>query len=192
MTPVVESTLHPRERLLRTASRLFYAEGVHTVGVDRLVTEAGITRATFYRHFPSKEDLVEAYLRARSEGIRRAVDAITGTSGGRAALLSVVDLIGDDTCRQDFRGCAFLNAAAEYPDPAHQVRVAIAEHRAWFSGVLRDLLAGAGHPEPDHAARVLVLLRDGALQSGELDDPQVVRETLLRAVHDLLGTGRAA
>ena len=65
--------LSPRERLLATARRLFYTEGIHSVPVDRLVTEAGVTRATFYRHFPAKEDLVEAYLRATDADLRTAV-----------------------------------------------------------------------------------------------------------------------
>ncbi len=67
-----------RERLLRTASDLFYREGIHAVGVDRIVAEAGVTRATFYRHFPSKEDLVEAYLGVEDANIRGAFDDARG------------------------------------------------------------------------------------------------------------------
>ncbi|GAA1295768.1 helix-turn-helix domain-containing protein [Saccharothrix xinjiangensis] len=177
---------HPRERLLRTASRLFYAEGIHAVGVDRLVSEASVTRATFYRHFPGKDDLVVAYLRATGEAIREAVARAREGEPPREALHATMAVVGDATRAEDFRGCQFLNAAAEYPDPDHPVRVAIDDHRTWFLGVLRDLVADLGHPDPDHAARVLVLLRDGALHGGELDDPAVVREALRRAVEDLV------
>jgi AcrR family transcriptional regulator len=180
------SELAPRDRLLRTASRLFYAEGLHTVGVDRLVSEAGVTRATFYRHFPAKEELIVAYLRGRSEEIRSAVARIAAESRGREALLRIMQLITEDVRRGDFRGCAFLNAAAEYPDPAHPVRAAVEEHHAWFFQAIRDQAVKAGHADPDHTTRLLVLLRDGALQGGALGDPERVRDTLRRAVDAVL------
>ncbi|MEU9456209.1 TetR family transcriptional regulator, partial [Streptomyces sp. NPDC048277] len=85
-------------------------------------------------------------------------------------------------------GCQFLNAAAEYPDPAHPVRAVIDDQRTWLFGVLRDLSAAIGHPDPDHAARVLVLLHDGAFQAAELDDAKAVRETLRRAVDEVFPT----
>ena len=182
-----ERALHPRERLLRTASRLFYADGIHAVGVDRLITEAAVTRATFYRHFPSKDDLVVAYLDEQSAAIRRGADAATSAGSPREVLVATMDLVADAVCEPRFRGCAFLNAAAEYPAPTHPVRVAVAAHRAWFFQTLRERVAAVGHPDPDHAARVLVLLRDGALQSGDLDEPAQVRATLRRAVLDLFG-----
>jgi AcrR family transcriptional regulator len=175
----------PRDRLLGTASRLFYAEGIHTVGVDRLVAEAGVTRATFYRHFPAKEDLVVAYLQGRHEEIRAGAEAaITGRKAADA-LVTVLDFVGESTCALDFRGCPFINAAAEYPDPAHPVRQVVSRHRAWFWDTLHLLVVEAGHPDPDHVTGVLVLLRDGALQGGELDDPTFVRTTLQRAIRDL-------
>ncbi|MBP2334025.1 AcrR family transcriptional regulator [Saccharothrix coeruleofusca] len=192
MKTAADRDLHPKDRLLRTASRLFYAEGIHAVGVDRLVTEASVTRATFYRHFPTKDHLVAAYLAESSRGIREAVRATRRERPAREALVDVMAIIGDATRAEDFRGCQFLNAAAEYPDPAHPVRVVIDEHRKWFFEVLREQAEAVGHPDPEHAARVLVLLRDGALQGGELDDPETVRETLRRAVEDVLPTAPAS
>jgi AcrR family transcriptional regulator len=177
----------PRERLLATARRLFYSEGIHSVPVDRLVTEAGVTRATFYRHFPAKEDLVEAYLRATDADLRTAVaDALDQPSPHEAAA-ALFELIGRTTCAAGFRGCHFINASAEYPDPADPVRLAVADHRAWFQETVTRLAGQAGHPDPDYAGRVLVLLHDGALSAAELDDPRQVRETVIRAGHDLLG-----
>ncbi|ACU34388.1 TetR/AcrR family transcriptional regulator [Actinosynnema pretiosum subsp. pretiosum] len=173
---------HPRERLLRTAARLFYAEGVHAVGVDRLVKQASVTRATFYRHFPAKDDLVAAYLAEESLRIREGMAALTDGRPPRAALVAMLAEVGDATCADGFRGCQFLNAAAEHPDPAHPVRAVVDDHRRWFAGRLRDLAAEAGCQDPDHVARVLVLLRDGALSGGDLDDPALVRATLRRAV----------
>lgn len=176
--------VHPKDRLLATASRLFYAEGIHAVGVERLVSEASVTRATFYRHYPTKDDLVAAYLAETSRRIREAVDASRAGKPPREALAAALAVVGEATCGEDFRGCQFLNAAAEYPDPDHLVRQVIEDHRRWFFEVLRTEAAAAGHPEPDHAARVLVLLRDGALHGGELDDAETVRATLRRAVED--------
>ncbi|NEA99614.1 TetR/AcrR family transcriptional regulator [Streptomyces sp. SID13726] len=173
---------HPKDRLLRTASRLFYAEGIQAVGIDRLVTEAKVTRATFYRHYPSKDDLVSAYLTATAEDIRAAVAQAREGKPPREAVRAVMAVLGDATLEDGFRGCQFLNAAAEYPDRTHPVRAVIDDQRTWLFGVLRDLSAAIGHPEPDHAARVLVMLHDGAFQSAELDDATAVRETLRRAV----------
>lgn len=179
-------TLSPRDRLLETASRLFYAEGIHTVGVDKLVKVANVTRATFYRHFPTKEDLVVAYLRARSAEMRAHVEERVAAASKQKTMMAVLDFVGDYTCSPGFRGCPFVNAAAEYPDPAHPVRLAVSEHRRWFHDTLVGLAADAEYPEPAYAADVLVLLHDGALQGGELDDPQAVRATLFRAARDLL------
>ncbi len=176
--------MHPKDRLLATASRLFYAEGIHAVGVERLVSEASVTRATFYRHYPTKDDLVAAYLTETSHLIRTAVDAARAGKPPREALAAALSVVGDATCGEDFRGCQFLNAAAEYPDPDSRVRQVIDDHRQWFFEVLRGEAAALGHPEPSHAARVLVLLRDGALHGGELDDAETVRATLRRAVEE--------
>ncbi|RSD20908.1 TetR/AcrR family transcriptional regulator [Amycolatopsis eburnea] len=181
---MTSASVHPKDRLLATASRLFYAEGIHAVGVERLVSEASVTRATFYRHYPTKDDLVAAYLTETSHRIREAVDAARAGKPPREALAAALSVVGDATCGEDFRGCQFLNAAAEYPDPESQVRKVIDDHRQWFFEVLRGEAAALGHPEPSHAARVLVLLRDGALHGGELDDAETVRATLRRAVEE--------
>jgi AcrR family transcriptional regulator len=177
----------PRDRLLDTACRLFYAEGIHAVPVDRLVTEAGVTRATFYRHFPAKEDLVEAYLRATDAELRAAVAAALDGGSPLESAAALLELIGQVTCSAGFRGCHFINASAEYPDAADPVRVAVADHRAWFQDTVTRLAERAGHRDPDYAGRVMVLLHDGALSAAELDDPRQVRETVIRAGRELLG-----
>lgn len=177
----------PRERLLRTASRLFYTDGIRAVGMDRLVKEASVTRATCYRHFATKDDIVLAYLGVVDQQIRGAVGAIVAKHPPVAALRGILDFFGDITCAQGFRGCSFLNAAAEYPDADSPVRHFIAAHRAWLRGTFRSLLVQAGHPEPDQAAGVLVLLRDGAMSGGELDEPTAVRAALHRALRAVLG-----
>jgi AcrR family transcriptional regulator len=176
-----------KSRLLGTASRIFYAEGLHSVGVDRIITEAGTTRATFYRHFPGKEDLVVAYLEEADRALRERFAAAQASAGSAdAALRAVAADIAADIRRAGFRGCAFLNAAAEYPDPAHPVRRRIAEHRDWFLGGVTDLLGQVGHGSGGPAGRHFVMLRDGAMAAGCLSDPDAVCTTFLDGVEGLL------
>src|SRR5687768_11520088 len=114
-TSVGERPSEARSRLLAAASRIFYAEGLHTVPVEQILAEAGTTRATFYRHFPGKEDLVVAYL---EEADRRLRDRLERTREERESAEATVRAIAADIAADirtpGFRGCAFLNAAAEY------------------------------------------------------------------------------
>ncbi|MGW3605089.1 TetR/AcrR family transcriptional regulator [Micromonospora sp. NPDC005161] len=176
-----------RLRLLTTATRIFYAEGIHSVGVDRIIAEAKVTRATFYRHFPSKEDLILAYLREVHQMDRAAVDAaIAANPSPVDPLLAIANSITQGIQSPGFRGCAFLNAAAEYPDTDHPVRQEIIAHRQWFLDTLTTLMAQVHEETADPAARHFVMLRDGAMAAGCLFDPALVSETFLRGVEGLL------
>jgi AcrR family transcriptional regulator len=175
-----------RSRLLSTASRIFYAEGIHAVGIDRIVAEAQVTRATLYRHFPGKEDLVLAHLTAADQAIRDQVDAAVAAGLPAADTLRAISAaIAGGIRSAGFRGCVFLNAAAEYPDPEHPVHRAVLAHRQWFLDTVTHVLAGAA------AARHYVMLRDGAMASGCLFDPELVCETFLQGVEGLLRTHAA-
>jgi AcrR family transcriptional regulator len=169
-----------RSRLLGTASQIFYAEGIHSVGIDRIAAEARVTRATLYRHFAGKDDLVLAYLTGADQAIRGQVG--TAVDAGLPADETVRAIsrgIADGIRSAGFRGCAFLNAAAEYHDPDHPVHQAVLAHRRWFLDTLTGLLG-------DPAARHFVMLRDGAMAAGCLSDPVPVRETFLDGVEQLL------
>jgi AcrR family transcriptional regulator len=187
-----EARSEARERLLTTAGALFYGEGIRAVGVDRLVSEARVTRATFYRHFPSKEDLVLAYLRGADAQVREAVNAATGAAGSAAdALRTVAGSIEDDLTRPEFRGCAFLRAAAEFPDPADPVHREVVGHRAWFLGALEDLFTEVYRDEgpgarPGRAARHFLMLRDGAMSAASIDATDDVGDTFRRGVEGLI------
>jgi AcrR family transcriptional regulator len=183
---MTETAVRPpaRRRVLDTASSLFYAEGIHAVGIDRVIAEAGVAKATFYHHFPSKDELVRAYLQEQSDLVKQATVPVGDTHAER--ILSVFDALGDFTCGPGFRGCTFINAAAEYPDPAHPVRRVVTEHREWFHGVLRDLLTTGGYPDAARTATMLVMLRDGLLIGGDLDDPASTRELVREAVSRVL------
>jgi AcrR family transcriptional regulator len=159
----------PRERLLRTASDLFYREGIHSVGVDRLVGAADVTRATFYRHFPGKEDLVEAYLQSEDAYIRGMFAGVADIDDPATRLEVLIGGLAADIQTRHTRGCPFINASAEYPDASSPVRTTVAEHRRWFRGTLEQLLTDAGVPDPRDRAGELVLLRDAAMVGGYLD-----------------------
>jgi AcrR family transcriptional regulator len=178
-----------RRRVLDTATALFYAEGVHAVGVDRIIAGAGVAKATFYHHFPAKDELVRAYVEEQSQ-LRRAAVAELPHRSPRAALLAIFDVIGELASQPRYRGCPFINAAAEYPDPASPVRRAIDEHRRWVRGVVRELLVADGHRDPDRTADILVVLGDGLLVGSDLDDPAGLRALIHDAVHRVLDTGR--
>lgn len=176
----------PRDRILATAARLFYTEGIHAVGMDRIVTEASTTRATLYRHFLGKEQLVLSYIQATDEQIRAFTTAALEGLGAREALAGVAGALGDQLCSPGFRGCPFLNAAAEYPDPADPVSRAIVAHRDWLRGLVARLLAEAGAPEAAEDAATLMMLRDGAVMTAALGDADAVRASLDRAVRHVL------
>ena len=177
-----------RERLLRTATELFYAEGIHSVGVDRVLRQAGVTRATMYRHFTGKEELVVAYLDAEDATIRGYFAAAAEQGGTPDELLeAVIEGIASDAARLHTRGCPFINASAEYPDPDSEVRRVVRRHRDWFRATLTDVVSAAGLPDPARAAAALVLLRDAALVGGYLDPDQDVVGAFSRAARELLG-----
>jgi len=160
-----------RKRILETADRLFYDHGVRAISVDRIVAEAGVTRVTFYRHFPSKENLVEAYLLARAERGRRRVEEARAHAPDdpRAALDAIAMTLVEDSAVPGFRGCEFVNAAAEYSDVADPARTLAIAQRAWIVDVTEELLARLGHPRPRELAEVLLMLRTGAVVAAGLD-----------------------
>ncbi|MFD3509453.1 TetR/AcrR family transcriptional regulator [Nocardia sp. NPDC058666] len=169
-----------RERLLDTATRLFYAEGVHTVGIDRIIAEAGIAKATFYRHFKTKEDLVVAYLQREYDRQRQVLESVPGD--GFATIATIFDSLRDISCGPGFRGCPFLNAAVEFPDPAHPVRLVVDDYRTWFRELMAHHLRAGGHRTPDDAARALLLTRDGVTISGGVGDTDTVRAGIKAAL----------
>jgi AcrR family transcriptional regulator len=176
-----------RAKLLATATRIFYTEGVNSVGVDRVIEEAGVTRATLYRHFPSKQILVTTYVEEAHRAIREQVEALTaGDLSPAEKLRAIANGIVGDIKTSHFRGCAFLNAAAEFPDPDNPVHRAVLGHRTWFRGVILDLFAQMGGDSSDDAGRRFVMLRDGAMTAGCLSEPGPVCDTFLRGVDALL------
>jgi len=181
-------TSEPRERLLATASELFYREGIHSVGVDRIVDAAKVTRATFYRHFPGKEDLVTAYLGLEDSALREYfASALASIDDPEAVLDAVIYGIADDVTRNHTRGCPFINASAEYPDASSPVRQTVRSHRDWFASTLEQVLIAADRDNTAERARALVLLRDAALVGGYLDGADTIRDTFISTARTVAG-----
>lgn len=177
-----------REALvLDTAARLFYARGVHEVGMDELIQAAGLGKATVYRLYPGKDDLVAAYLARLAGTILAAIDAeITRHDGDpAAALLAILDAIEADLRRPGFRGCAFNNASIEYDDPAHPARAQARSYRQ----ALRDRLTRlAARLDPDAGPALggqLAVLVDGAYTSAAHLGPDGPAADGLRLARDL-------
>lgn len=175
----------PRRRLLDTATRLFYNGGIHAVGIDRIIAEAGVAKATFYKHFPSKDDLVVAYIREQDR-LGRAAVASLPKQAPRDMVAAIMGRISTAVIGGGWRGCPFLNAAAEYPDPASTVRQAIDARRSWYHDLLHDLLAAADDPAPSVTASLLVALSDGLLESAYLDDSEKIPALVDEAMKRLL------
>ncbi|KAB1142525.1 TetR/AcrR family transcriptional regulator [Streptomyces luteolifulvus] len=150
-----------RERLLETAEELFYAEGIRAVGVERILAESGVGRASFYRHFASKDDLVVAVLQRRDEAWRAWLAERVDALGGEP--LDVFNALAERFTRADFRGCAFINTMAETADTESGAYRVAAEHKERVTTYVAGLLAQNGHAAPDELARRFVLLMDGAI-----------------------------
>lgn len=164
-----------RERLLDTAFALFYARGIRAVGIDLIIAESGVAKATLYKHFPAKDDLAVAYL-DKVDGLWTGqLRAAAAAAGPRKAdqLVGMFDALGSACRREGYRGCAFINAAAESQPgtPVHDRTVA---HKTSILAWVRDLAEAAGARDPASLARALTLLLDGGLASGSLDaSPEV-------------------
>ena len=162
-----------RDRILDTAFRLFYAHGVRGVGVDTVIAESGVAKATLYKHFPRKDDLALAYL-DRIDGIWRGqLQAAAAAAGDdpRDRLVGMFDALVTACRRDGYHGCAFINTAAEAP-AGTDVHARTVEHKAEVRRWVRELAAEAGATDPDALARALTLLLDGGLSAGVLDaDP---------------------
>ena len=159
-----------RRRLLDTARELFYAEGIHAVGVDRIAAVSGVAKSTLYEHFRTKEQLVAEYLAEWSLRWRAVLEQELATLdlGPVERALAVFDLLGDAVADPTFRGCPFINAAAEYPaEPV--VEAPVDDHRRWVADLFTALAAEARVPEPDIVGDALAQLHDGATVSAHLD-----------------------
>lgn len=158
-----------RDRLLAAADELFYAEGVHVVGVDRIVEKAGVTKASLYNTFGSKDELVRAYLEKHFRGRQNRIARILATNTTpREHVLAVFAEVEDLLAGSAFRGCRFISAAAE-SRPGDAGEVVAEEYRAWLWSVFTELAEAAGASDAKQLGRQLFLLYDGAAVAARMD-----------------------
>jgi AcrR family transcriptional regulator len=159
-----------RERLLDTAADLFYREGVRAVGVDLVVERTGVAKTSLYRHFPSKDDLVAAVLERDDLNYWTYWTRIAEAHADdpRGELMAHMHWIAKYIGRPEFRGCAFLNMATEFPSPDHPARQIALRHKSELHRRLAALTLRMGLRNPEELADQLVLLIDGAYVNGQL------------------------
>jgi AcrR family transcriptional regulator len=179
-----------RERILDAATRRYYADGIRTVSADRLIAEAGVSKVTFYRHFPTKDDLITAYI---TQQVSRAQEQLSQKraelAGDPAGVLRwYAEGVGAFTQTPGFRGCPFINAAAELSAPDHPGHRVVMDHRTWLVGQFAELLAELGVTDVDAKAEHLMMLRDGALVAGYVGrTPEAVADSLIAAGRAVIG-----
>jgi AcrR family transcriptional regulator len=164
-----------RDRLLDAANELFYAEGVQTVGIDRIIERAGVAKASLYNLFGNKEGLVAAYLASRHDRTTSGLtEAIEEVDDPRQKILAVFEAQARQYEQPDFNGCAFIAASTEAPSGG-LVEHAADQFRVWIRAMFTDLAEQGGAPDPVRLGRQLHLIYDGAGLAGRMDhhDPGI-------------------
>ena len=165
------SPVKPRERVLDAAQELFHARGIDAVGVDVISDVSGVSKSTLYRHFPSKADLVAAYLQRHHE---RRFDEWVAALGDpsdtpRARLLGLFDWLEEWFNSTDFRGCRFLNSRAQLPDPRHPAHGIPQRHKEQIRTLLSEIAREGGARDATELGHELILLVDGAVMHAVLE-----------------------
>lgn len=180
--------LPARDRLLQTAHTLFYRDGIRATGIDRVIAESGVTKVTFYRHFPSKNDLVCAYLEYRhthwTAWFAAALSRHGGASGDPSRRLAALTAtLSEWLGRDDYRGCAFINGVGELVDTVPEVVEIARRHKRDVTDLLATLLPPT--PERQRDAQALTLVMDGAIVRAQMGEP--VEDVLSSVVRLLRG-----
>ncbi|HEY1381440.1 MAG TPA: TetR/AcrR family transcriptional regulator [Gemmataceae bacterium] len=182
-----------RQRLLETADRLFYRDGIRAVGIDRIIAEAGVAKMSLYKHFPSKDDLILAVLKYREENVLAFFRAAMGRHGKKAKspLRAFFAALKDFFESPGFRGCPFQNAAVELADPAHPGTEFVRGHKQRFGAFLRGLVEEAVGKAAAKVAPAVAILVEGALVTAVIQGTpaaaDVARDAALKLVGDEKG-----
>lgn len=161
-----------RERILDTASELFYRDGYHAVGIDTIIARSGVAKMTLYRHFASKDDLIAAYLeRSNAEFMAWLEDAIAVVDEPRAGLVAAFDAVGKLATSARCLGCTFQGAASEFPEMDHPGHRVALDHKRAVRNRFAELARDAGLRDPDGLAAQLLLLMDGSWVAARMFGP---------------------
>lgn len=177
-----------RDQLINTAQELFYREGYHATGIDRILAESGVAKMTLYKHFRSKDELIQAVLENREQAVLEQLAALRASVTPREAVLRVFDGLHAWISADDFFGCSFINAAAEFHDREHPIHRQAAAFKAAFAEHLRESLERLGAADPESLARQVQFLFEGAMSMAHIQGPgdqapqaRAAAEALLRA-----------
>ena len=181
-----------RDRILRTASTLFYQRGVRAVGVDLVVEEAGVAKTSLYRHFRTKDDLIAAFLHREDEDFWNYWNSVTELhkTDPLAELEAHLDWIGERVGRPNYRGCPQLNVAAEFPDSDHPARRVASAHKHELRRRLKGIAERLRVKRPDELAGQLSLLINGAFVSSQVLSPGEAGPLLQAAARALIAAAR--
>ena len=192
METSVRAERSARDRILDTASELFYRNGYHAVGIDTIVAESGVAKMTLYRHFPSKDDLIAAYLeRANAEYWAWLEGEIDAVQDSKEKLVAAFDAVARLATSARCLGCTFQAAASEFPEldhPGHQVALA---HKRRVLARLAEFARVAGLRDPDGLAGQLLLLMDGAWVAARMFGPDNHATNVAEAARELVGAHAA-
>jgi AcrR family transcriptional regulator len=159
------------ERILATASDLFYREGVRAVGIQRVIDEAGIAKASLYAHYASKDQLVAACLSRQGDALRAGLEQHLSDPSldARSKLLRIFDLQTQQIASPGFRGCPFQNTGSEFTDAGHPANAVTVIFRRWIHDLFTSLVREAGLRNPEAVAGALIVLHDGAAAAAQMD-----------------------
>lgn len=183
------TTVSTRERLIKTAHDLFYQEGYHTVGLDRILAQVGVTKTTFYNHFESKDDLIIESLRWHDKWWQETFRAMLRRHGGdtpRGQLLAVPNALDELFSDGMFNGCIFINVAVQFPlphDPAHKLA---ADHKLAMEDILRELAGYAGADDAKAVAQELAMVLEGAYVTRQVTGCDQTSDIARRIVHAII------
>ncbi|MDE4190682.1 MULTISPECIES: TetR/AcrR family transcriptional regulator [Phaeobacter] len=159
-----------RDELVRKALDVFYRNGFHATGMDKLVSETGVSKTSMYKHFRTKEDLILAVLRLRDENFRhwlyRRIEELSDTPKGQ--MLALFDALSEWFTKPEFRGCMFIKASAEFQEINHPIHAQSAAHKQILQDHFSEIAEAAGANDPRLLARQLLLLKEGAIVSAVL------------------------
>jgi AcrR family transcriptional regulator len=192
VSPSAQTHAEVRDRILETASKLFYQHGVRAVGVDLVVEKAAVAKTSLYRHFGTKDDLVAAFLEREDADFWGTWDRVAGQHAGDALaeLDAHLEWIGERVGRPNYRGCPQINVAAEFPDIDHPARKVAASHKRQMRERLKGIAVRLGVARPAELAGQLSLLINGAFVSSQILDPGEATPLLRRTAHALIEAAR--
>lgn len=182
--------LSAKDRILETALRLFYRYGIHEIGVDRIIAESEVAKMTFFNHFPTKRDLVKAFLVLRDERsmkwVEATLDSITKDKDKR--LPAVIEVMAMWFRGEEFRGCAFINTTVEIGPDGQEEKLLCFSHKERLMKFIELIAKEAGYRQAQKLAEQMVTIIDGATIRAQMDGPEAAVDVLKKSAKALLGT----